>query len=405
MASRQSEPSQNRPAATISMAPAFPVLFLAAAVSACAGVDLRGQGITNSAGAEPPSPEPQHAPAQETAAQPAEPEDSPTTFDGKRYVEAQEGDTPESIASRYNVDLEEFSSLNYLSAGVPIQGGRMLELPPGDDKPGTSRISEIATQAIGSQAAETSGASGGEVVQSPHPSQLVHIVRPDETAYSIADDYDISVRALAEWNALEPPDFRIRVNQRLLIPRIQSASTEVSSAAEPLPEQASVDMPEQTLSEGSTPPKRTISEEPANAEASQPEQPAPSAAASTGTSPQFMMPMDGEIVLGYSSAPNGNAGINISAPEGTPVVAAGDGEVSIVSQRDNETVIMLIRHDRNIHTVYTNLTGVTLAKDDKVSKGQMIGRIAGDGKNVLHFEVRVGTRAEDPMPYLSGNGP
>ena len=113
--------------------------------------------------------------------------------------------------------------------------------------------------------------------------------------------------------------------------------------------------------------------------------------------------MEGEIVLGYSSEPGGNSGINIYAPEGTPVVAAGDGEVSIVSPRDNETVIMLIRHDQNIHTVYTNLTGVTLAKDDKVSKGQVIGRIAGEGRNVLHFEIRIGTRAEDPMPYLSSN--
>jgi len=405
MASRQSERSQTGPAKMIPLFPALSVLLPALALSGCASVDLRGQGITTAVGTEPPIAESPQAPAPETAAPLADPEDGIITFDGKRYVEAREGDTPESIASRYDVNLEEFSSLNYLSAGVPIQGGRMLELPPDDDKPGTSRISEIASQAIGSQGAETAGTSGGEVVQSPHPSQLVHIVRLDETAYSIADDYDISVRALAEWNALEPPDFRIRVNQRLLIPRIQSASTEVSSAAEPLPEQASVDMPEQTLPEGSTPPKRTMSEEPANAEAIRPEQPAPSAAASTGTSAQFMMPMDGEIVLGYSSAPNGNAGINISAPEGTPVVAAGDGEVSIVSQRDNETVIMLIRHDQNIHTVYTNLTGVTLAKDDKVSKGQMIGRIAGDGKNVLHFEVRVGTRAEDPMPYLSGNGP
>ena len=78
--------------------------------------------------------------------------------------------------------------------------------------------------------------------------------------------------------------------------------------------------------------------------------------------------------------------------------------MSIVSPRDNGTVIMLIRHDQDFHTVYTNLTDVTLAKDAKVSKGQMIGRIAGDGKNVLHFEVRIGTRAEDPMQYLSNIG-
>lgn len=147
-----------------------------------------------------------------------------------------------------------------------------------------------------------------------------------------------------------------------------------------------------------------MSEPSANAEANQPEQAAAPAAESPPASPQFVMPMEGEIVLGYSSEPGGNAGINISAPGGTPVVAAADGEVSIVSPRDNETVIVLIRHNQNIHTVYTNLTGVTLAKDDKVSKGQMIGRIAGDGRNVLHFEVRIGTRAEDPMPYLLGNG-
>ena len=403
MASRQLKRSQNRPAMTNSAVRVLAALLLVAAVSACASVDLRGQGITNTTDAEVPVSESRQDPAPETVAAPAEPEDTPTTVEGRRYVEAQEGDTPASIASRYNVDLEEFSSLNFLPAGVPIQRGRMLELPPEEEMPPASRISEIASQAIGSDASETTAAAGGEVVQSPHPGQLVHVVRPDETAYSIAADYEISVRALAEWNALEPPDFRIRVNQRLLIPRIASASTEVSNPAAPQPEQTSAELPEQTAPEGSTPVKRTTPEPPASAEASQPEQPVVSAAELAAASPQFTMPMEGEIVLGYSSAPGGNAGINITAPEGTPVVAAGDGEVSIVSPRDNGTVIMLIRHDQDFHTVYTNLTDVTLAKDDKVSRGQMIGKIAGDGKNVLHFEVRIGTRAEDPMQYLSSS--
>ena len=403
MASRQSKPSRIRLAKMISLFPALSVPLVALALSGCASVDLRGQGITNATGTGSPEAESRQAPAPETAAPLVEPEDSIITFDGRRYVEAREGDTPESVASRHKVDLEEFSSLNYLLAGVPIQSGRMLELPPDDDRPGSSRISEIASQAIGSQAAENSAASGGEVVQSPQPNQLVHIVRPGETAYSIAADYEISVLALVEWNGLEPPDFRVRVNQRLLIPRIASVPTEASSPAAPSPEPASTELPSQTPSESAAPPKRTVSELSADAEASEPETTAPTTASSTPASPQFMMPMEGEIVLGYSSEPGGNPGINIYAPEGTPVVAAGDGEVSIVSPRDNETVIMLIRHDQNIHTVYTNLTGVTLVKDDRVSKGQIIGRIAGEGRNVLHFEVRIGTRAEDPMPYLSSN--
>ena len=404
MASRQSERNQTGSAIANSVFRVLAALLSAAAVSACASVDLRGQGITNSTGEEAPVSESGQDPAPEIVAPTVEPEDNLTTVEGRRYVEAQEGDTPASIASRYNVDLEEFSSLNFLPAGVPIQRGRMLELPPEDEKPSASRISEIASQAIGSEASENTAASGGEVVQSPHPGQLVHVVRPNETAYSIAADYEISVRALAEWNALEPPDFQIRVNQRLLIPRITAAATEVSSPAAPQPEQASAELPEQTAPEGSTPLKRTVAEPLASAAANQPEQPVRSAAELAAATPQFTMPMEGEIVLGYSSAPGGNAGINISAPEGTPVVAAGDGEVSIVSPRDNGTVIMLIRHDQDFHTVYTNLTDVTLAKDAKVSKGQMIGRIAGDGKNVLHFEVRIGTRAEDPMQYLSNIG-
>ena len=404
MASRQSERSQTGPAKIIPLFPALSVLLPALALSGCASVDLRGQGITTAAGTEPPIAESPQAPAPETAAPLADPEDGIITFDGRRYVEAREGDTPESVASRHNVDLEEFSSLNYLLAGVPIQRGRILELPPEDDRPGSSRISEIASQAIGSQAAENSADSADEIVQSPQPNQLVHIVRPGETAYSIAADYGISVLVLVEWNGLEPPDFRVRVNQRLLIPRIASVPAEASSPVAPSPEQASAELPSSLPSESAAPPKRTVSELSADAEASQPESPAPSAAPATPALPRFTMPMEGEIVRGYSSEPGGNAGIDIYAPEGTPVVAAGDGEVSIISPRDNETVIMLIRHDQNIHTVYTNLTGVTLAKGDKVSKGQMIGRIAGDDRSVLHFEVRIGTRAEDPMPYLSGGG-
>ncbi|MEO0914555.1 MAG: M23 family metallopeptidase, partial [Pseudomonadota bacterium] len=62
--------------------------------------------------------------------------------------------------------------------------------------------------------------------------------------------------------------------------------------------------------------------------------------------------------------------------------------------------ILLVRHANDLLTVYGRITGVTLQKGDKVSRGQNIGVVADGSPPNLHFEIRRGTESVDPAPYL-----
>lgn len=404
-------------------------------LAACTGVDLRGEGITSDPGPVDPS---------LTADVPAD-DFGIRIVEGRRYVEARPGDTVESLAARYGAEPAALAQVNGLPLRVNLQTGRIVELPssarPGgaaqeppfggatdtvrelplesspladrelavesaplgnqeaavEAAPAQDRISEIAALAIGGAEAQEEPAPETQPTGLPRTSEVVHIVRPGETAFSIADSYGISVQVLANWNSLTPPEYPVRLNQRLLVPQV---TFETDSDAEAT---ASAETALDSAAAGQDP--AAVREAPATADAE------PAATASTEPVPgigevqterDFIMPVQGEIILGYSGQPGGNEGINIFAPEGTPVAASGDGTVAIVSPRTNGTTIVLIRHKEDFHTVYTNLKDVDVEKDQRVVQGQIIGSVAGGDNEFLHFEIRIGTQSTDPVPYLQG---
>lgn len=113
----------------------------------------------------------------------------------------------------------------------------------------------------------------------------------------------------------------------------------------------------------------------------------------------LQMPVQGEIIREFSPAA-GSEGIDIAAPAGSPVVAAAAGEVALLSQTSDNKALLLIRHPDNLFTVYSNLSNVVVEKGSRVSRGQNLGMVASGSKEFVHFEVRVGTKSTDPVPYL-----
>lgn len=123
---------------------------------------------------------------------------------------------------------------------------------------------------------------------------------------------------------------------------------------------------------------------------------------------KFIWPVNGSKVIssfGPKGAGKANDGINIAAPEGEPVWAAADGEVVYV---DDEIKgygnMVLIRHAGNKTTTYAHLSSTTVDKYDHVKQGDIIGYVGSTG-NVrdpqLHFAVRSGKDAVDPLKYVS----
>ncbi len=105
-----------------------------------------------------------------------------------------------------------------------------------------------------------------------------------------------------------------------------------------------------------------------------------------------------------------HTGVDIPAPIGTPVLAAGGGKVvwvgyGLFAQKEDLTdpygLAIAIRHDfgyqgEALFTVYGHLSQVSVAKGQHVEGGEEIGRVGETGKTSgvhLHFEVRIGKNA------------
>ena len=116
----------------------------------------------------------------------------------------------------------------------------------------------------------------------------------------------------------------------------------------------------------------------------------------------YMKPIDGEISSPFSYDVNGNQGINIQAPQGEPIKATNDGTIVLVSRGTNQPTVVLIRHDSEILSAYSNISDVNLSKGDQVIRGQIIGVVSTDA-NHLHFEIIKGTERIDPITFLEAN--
>lgn len=100
-----------------------------------------------------------------------------------------------------------------------------------------------------------------------------------------------------------------------------------------------------------------------------------------------------------------NSGIGISAPSGTPVRAAGSGVVLYQGWLQGFGQVVIIDHGRNMSTIYAHLAGAQVRERDSVASGAIIGTVGNTGASdeySLHFEVRVGDSARNPLEYLRG---
>lgn len=117
----------------------------------------------------------------------------------------------------------------------------------------------------------------------------------------------------------------------------------------------------------------------------------------------FRWPARGRVITGFGT--NGNEGINIAVPEGTPVKAAEGGTVAYAgSELKGYGNLVLIRHDNGYVSAYAHNGELAVKRGDKVKRGQTVAK-SGQSGNVnspqLHFEIRKGSSPVDPMPYLS----
>jgi murein DD-endopeptidase MepM/ murein hydrolase activator NlpD len=300
----------------------------------------------------------------------------PTSSAAQGYV-VQPGDTIYSIAREQHLSVRALIDANQLHPPYQLQAGQRLLFP------GTG----------------------------------FYIVGKGESLSGIAHKTGIAFSTLARINGLTAP-YSLQVGQKLQLPANATPTAPAVASLSPAPAPA---MPTPS------PAKPAISndkpqppEMPSAAPKIQPPQipaqnaPAPPALAAVTPLPApmarsgrgFVWPVKGDVIAEFGTTGKGlhNDGINIAAPKGTAVHAAESG---VVAYAGNELRgfgnLLLVKHEDGWMTAYAHNDQLLVKRGDLVKRGQKIatiGETGGVGQPQLHFEVRQGTRAIDPMTVL-----
>jgi len=97
-----------------------------------------------------------------------------------------------------------------------------------------------------------------------------------------------------------------------------------------------------------------------------------------------------------------HAGVDIGAPKGVKVLAAGSGIVITAKEWGGYGNAVMIDHGNGKWTLYAHLSKIRVKEGDTVKAGQHIGDVGKTGTATgyhLHYEVRVNSEPVDPMKH------
>ncbi|MFK7881072.1 DUF5930 domain-containing protein [Roseobacter sp.] len=96
-------------------------------------------------------------------------------------------------------------------------------------------------------------------------------------------------------------------------------------------------------------------------------------------------------------------GVDFAAPAGTDLFATADGVVIHAGWQSGYGRLVKIQHEFGIETRYAHLSKIRVKVGQRVSRGEHIGDMGASGRVTgvhLHYEVRVGGKAVNPMIYI-----
>jgi murein DD-endopeptidase MepM/ murein hydrolase activator NlpD len=307
------------------------------------------------------------------------------------------GQTLYSIARANDLSPDELAAANSIAPPYALRVGQTLTVPGRSNPVAPSARIVPETIEPGTIEPETIEAANAPSNRPQFGQGETHVVGPGETLFAVGRAYRIDPFIIAEYNRLPEP-YGLKVGQTLRIPAAEPTMARRDDKPMTLDQQMADRQQQASEAEPQSmalTPERTDAWQPSNQ--SQPQDP---------VAATFRWPVQGRIISTFGQKPTGmrNEGINIAVPEGTGVRAAGSG---IVAYAGNELKgygnLVLIRHDDGWVTAYAHNKELLVSRGDTVKRGDVIASAGQTGSVTspqVHFEVRKGATAVDPMKHL-----
>ena len=365
----------------------------------------------------------------------------------------QPGDTLSEIAQRYRVSPRDIMYSSGLE-GVSIKPGQTLRIPLVDQQqavetrlpPGVRTYTVRSGDTVQAVAARFDLTVLGLVSANPglksldrlEPGTTLYVpteipglilrLGAGQTIQNLASKYGLSVAEVAEANGLANPT-TLKAGDLVLLPGVQARTTynrlvqirEVEAKARAEEErrlaeerrQREIQRQEEAVRQQ----QQQRQQEQAQARQRQQQaqvrqqaqsQPRLRRANAVVAAAGYRWPVGNFVITSYFGRRGAyqrfHTGVDLAAPYGTPIYASRAGQVETAGwSRVGYGIHVILDHGRSVETLYGHMSRLVVRSGQWVERGQLIGYVGSTGWSTgphVHFEVRVGGGARNPLAYL-----
>jgi len=227
-----------------------------------------------------------------------------------------------------------------------------------------------------------------------------YIVKKGETLYSIAWRADVDVRSLAKTNNISSP-YKIFPGQKITI-----ASTSVEPRTnQRYKKKSTKNSSKKRADHGKKPVASTKKQEYGESATGKntSKNTVQSAPPFSQKIRKWQWPVKGKVIAKFSTAEQGNKGIDIAGRRGEKVRSSADGKVVYAGNAlRGYGKLVIIKHNEDYLSAYAHNDSIMVKEQQVVKRGDVIAKMGDtDAQRVmLHFEVRFRGKSVNPLKYL-----
>jgi murein DD-endopeptidase MepM/ murein hydrolase activator NlpD len=97
-----------------------------------------------------------------------------------------------------------------------------------------------------------------------------------------------------------------------------------------------------------------------------------------------------------------HAGVDLAAPQGSPVAAAMAGRVAVAGWSGGYGNLVVVDHGNGVETRYAHLSSIRVGVGQQLGQGQILGLVGSTGRSTgphLHYELRQNGRPLNPLDH------